>query len=104
MEYQYEVTSIEGLVQLLACNLLPHGYWFYVTGQIPEGKDPRQIDTKLVEKYRSPVRDWRPALIVTESSERDLRHHRQVLPLLCNHNSGMRSSGRLGNTGPGRPA
>jgi len=38
-------------VQFLACNLLPHGYWFYVTGRIPEGKDPRQVDRKLLKKY-----------------------------------------------------
>ena len=36
MEHRYETTSPEGFVQLLACNLLPHGYWFYVTGRIPD--------------------------------------------------------------------
>ena len=51
MGYICETTSIEGLVQLLACNYLPHGYWFYVTGWIPEGKDPRRVDAKLIEKY-----------------------------------------------------
>jgi hypothetical protein len=51
MEYLCETTSVEGLVQLLACNLLPHGYWFYVSGWIPEGKDPRRVDAKLIDKY-----------------------------------------------------
>jgi hypothetical protein len=51
MEYRCETTSIEGFVQLIACNYLPHGYWFYVTGWMPEGKDPRQIDAKLIGKY-----------------------------------------------------
>ena len=51
MEYRCELTSLEGLVQLLACNLLPHGYWFYVTGHIPRRKDPRLVDTKLLDKY-----------------------------------------------------
>ena len=51
MEYLCETRSVEGLVQLLACNLLPHGYWFYVSGWIPEGKDPRRVDAKLIEKY-----------------------------------------------------
>jgi len=51
MEYPCETTSIEGFVQLVACNLLPHGYWFYVTGRVPEGKDPRAVDAKLVGKY-----------------------------------------------------
>jgi hypothetical protein len=51
MEYLCETTSLEGFVQLLACNFLPHGYWFYVTGRIPHGKDCRRIDAKLIEKY-----------------------------------------------------
>ena len=51
MGYLCETTSIEGFVQLLACNFLPHGYWFYVTGWVPEGKDPRQVDAKLIRKY-----------------------------------------------------
>lgn len=51
MEYVCETTSLDGLVQLLACNFLPHGYWFYVTGWIPLGKDPQRIDAKLLKKY-----------------------------------------------------
>lgn len=51
MEYRCVTTSVEGFVQLLAANYLPHGYWFYVTGCMPEGKDPVAIDAKLVAKY-----------------------------------------------------
>lgn len=51
MEYLCETTSLEGFVQLLACNFLPHGYWFYVTGWIPAGKAPQPIDAKLIAKY-----------------------------------------------------
>lgn len=51
MEYLCETTSSEGFVQLLACNHLPHGYWFYVSGWIPEGKDPGRVDAKLINKY-----------------------------------------------------
>ena len=51
MAYRCETTSVEGLVQLLASNYLPHGYWFYVTGSVPEGKDPRAVDAKLIAKY-----------------------------------------------------
>ena len=28
-----------------------HGYWWYVTGRIPKGKDPAAVDAKLIEKY-----------------------------------------------------
>lgn len=49
--YRWEVSSSRGLVQQLASNILPHGYWFYVTGIVPLNKDPRQVDQKLMWKY-----------------------------------------------------
>src|SRR5262245_21679936 len=51
MEYRCAATTLEGFVQQLASNILPHGYWFYVTGRVPEGKDCDAVDRKLVEKY-----------------------------------------------------
>ena len=51
MDCQWETSSVEGFVQLLACNLLPHGYWFYVTGRVPADKDPAAVDVKLIGKY-----------------------------------------------------
>jgi hypothetical protein len=51
MEYRYLATSVEGFVQQLACNLLPHGYWFYVQGKIPQGKDAALVDEKLLQRY-----------------------------------------------------
>jgi hypothetical protein len=51
MQYRYEATSVEGFIQQLASNYLPHGYWFYVAGWLPEGKDPEAVDRKLTEKY-----------------------------------------------------
>src|ERR1700689_5209260 len=49
--YRAEATSVEGFVQQLACCYLRHGYWWYVCGWIPEGKDPVAVDLKLIEKY-----------------------------------------------------
>lgn len=51
MEYRYEASSATGFVQQLACNYLPHGYWFYVTGVVPEGKEIATVDRKLMGKY-----------------------------------------------------
>jgi hypothetical protein len=51
MTYRCEVTSVEGLVQQIACSYLRHGYWFYVTGTVPVLKDPRSVDEKLITKY-----------------------------------------------------
>src|SRR5262245_2344889 len=51
MRYRTEATSVEGFVQQLVSNYLAAGYWFYVTGHVPEPKDPRAVDRKLVERY-----------------------------------------------------
>ena len=51
MAYRVEATSVEGFVQQIACSYLRHGYWFYVTGNVPTDKDPRAVDEKLIGKY-----------------------------------------------------
>ena len=51
MQYRSEVVSVTGFVQQIACSYLRHGYWWYVTGRVPDQKDPRQIDLKLLKKY-----------------------------------------------------
>jgi hypothetical protein len=49
--YRYCTCSVRGFVQQLASNYLPHGFWFYVSGIVPEGKDPTKVDRKLMRKY-----------------------------------------------------
>jgi hypothetical protein len=51
MEYKYEVTSLVGYLQRVATHLLPKGYYFFVQGTLPAGKDPAALDTKLLSKY-----------------------------------------------------
>jgi hypothetical protein len=51
MRYRAVATSVEGFVQQIACCYLRHGYWFYVSGRIPAGKNPEDIDAKLIAKY-----------------------------------------------------
>ncbi len=51
MSYRAVATSVEGFVQQIACCYLRYGYWFYVSGRIPAGKDPQMVDQKLIEKY-----------------------------------------------------
>lgn len=52
MDYRFVATTIEGFVQQLAVGYVGHGYWFYVTGVVPPGKDALAIDRKLILKYR----------------------------------------------------
>lgn len=58
MEYRYEVTSVEGLVQHVAVSLLRNGYFFWVAGSVPEGKDPWKVDEKLLRKYGIRISKW----------------------------------------------
>ncbi len=51
MQYRAVTTSVEGFVQQIACCYLRHGYWFYVSGFVPHGKDPTEVDRKLISKY-----------------------------------------------------
>lgn len=51
MNYRCVATSPEGLVQQIAVSYLRHGYWWYVSGRIPSGKDAEQVDQKLISKY-----------------------------------------------------
>lgn len=61
MSYKYEAASPEAVVQLIAASYLRHGYYWYVTGKVPEGKDPRTVDQKLIAKYDIDVTEWERA-------------------------------------------
>jgi hypothetical protein len=50
-KYRCEATSLGGFVQQLAVSYVARGYRFYVTGYVPERKDPRTVDEKLIDRY-----------------------------------------------------
>lgn len=56
--YQYEARSLEAFIQQLAVQYFAHGYFFFVSGWIPLGKDPRAVDEKLLRKYHINVSKW----------------------------------------------
>lgn len=58
MGYRCVATSVEGFVRQLAVSYITHGYWFYVAGEIPEGKDPAVVDAKLIERYGIAISKW----------------------------------------------
>jgi len=55
---RYVAATLEGFIQQLAVSYVKNGYVFYVTGRVPAGKDPREVDRKLVEKYGVGVSKW----------------------------------------------
>ena len=57
-DYKCVATTPEGFIQQLAVSYVAHGYWFYVSGLIPETKDPSAIDRKLISKYGIGISKW----------------------------------------------
>lgn len=45
-------------VQRVAVDLVQHGHLFYVTGRVPERKDPRALDAKLIGRYGLNLSRW----------------------------------------------
>ena len=58
MVYRCVATSIAGFVQQLAVAYVANGYWFYVTGRVPESKDLASVDHKIVSQYDIAVSKW----------------------------------------------
>ena len=58
MTYRHEATSVAGFIQQLAVAYLTHGYWFFVTGVVPDGKDPQRTDAKLLGRYGVDISRW----------------------------------------------
>ena len=50
-EYRCVASSLDGFIQQLAASYLRHGYFFYITGTIREGRDPREIDRRIIDRY-----------------------------------------------------
>lgn len=50
-EYRYLATSREGFIQQVATSYVNRGYRFYVPIQIPDAKDPRLVDEKMLDIY-----------------------------------------------------
>lgn len=56
--YRCVAGSLEGFVQQIATAYIPHGYWFYVQGWIPDCKHAEKVDAKLVERYGVAISKW----------------------------------------------
>ena len=58
MRYRAEATSLAGFVQQIAVSYVANEYFFYVTGSVPESKEPAAVDRKLVTRYGIDVSKW----------------------------------------------
>ena len=58
MAYRCVAASVAGFVQQLAVAYVANGYWFYVTGRVPDHKAPASVDQKIIERYDLEVSKW----------------------------------------------
>jgi hypothetical protein len=56
--YRYEALSVEGFIQQLAVCYVGRGYFFYVTGVVPERKDPCTVDATILGRYHIDISKW----------------------------------------------
>lgn len=56
--YRHVAITPEGFVQQLAVGYITHGYWFYVVGTVPDGKEPADVDRKLIRRYGIDISKW----------------------------------------------
>ena len=80
MQYRYLTSSLTGCVQQLACNILPHGYWFYCMGRVPDKKDPLAIYAKLLGKYGIEISSQHLELLRVINQERQAAGYEKVSP------------------------
>lgn len=66
MDYRAEASSLEGFIQQLAVGYLARGYRYFFQGLIPDGKDPRAVDAKLIARYGLAISKFKRARRKTE--------------------------------------
>jgi len=86
IDYQCEATSVAGFIQQLAVAYVARGYFFYVTGLIPERKNPSSVDAKLIDRYDIAKSKWSRARRkrAGHASVQYLRYNRRFL-ILATH-------------------
>ena len=92
MAYRCVALSVAGFVQQLAVSYVAKGYWFYVTGRVPDHKHPAALDQKIISQYgldiskRARVRRKQGGLVNVQYLRYDrffvilAKHERHLLP------------------------
>ncbi|MBX3412595.1 MAG: hypothetical protein KF708_07900 [Pirellulales bacterium] len=88
IEQRIVATTVEGFVQQLV-SYITRGYRYYVTGEVPLGKDAATIDEKLIARYGIDAKKWTRARRKSQglANLRYLRHGRFFVILATPGNS-----------------
>lgn len=101
MAYRCEANSTHAVVQLMAASYLRHGYFWYVTGTIPAGKDPTQVDQKLIAKYGLDISEWERSRRKKQglANAHYLRHDRWFILLVTEGHHPLKAPAAKGGEG-----
>ena len=100
-KYRCEAASPEAVVQLIAASYLRHGYYWYVTGKIPDGKPSERVDHKLIAKYGIDVSEWQRSRRrkLGLANAQYLRHGHWFILMLTEGHHAIRSPTSAGGEG-----
>ncbi len=99
--YRCEASSPEAVVQLIAASYLRHGYYWYVTGKIPDGKPVDRVDRKLIDKYGIDISEWQRSKRRKSgiANAHYLRHDRWFILMLTAGHHPLRAPSKAGGEG-----
>ena len=58
IEYRSEAPTVEGFIHRVAVDFISNHYRYYVTGYVRGGKDPQEIDRKIISHYNIAIDKW----------------------------------------------
>ena len=101
MKYRCEAISPEAVVQLIAASYLRHGYYWYVTGRIPDSKSATSVDRKLIDKYGIDITEWQRSRRRKQgiANAHYLRYDRWFVLMLTEGHHALRAPARKGGEG-----
>src|SRR5262245_65761456 len=56
--YRCEAPSLEAFIHRVAVDFVKNHYRYYAMGYVREGKDPGEVDARIVSKYRIDIDKW----------------------------------------------
>ena len=82
--YRCEAVSVDGFIHQLVRHVR-NGYVFYVVGEIPEGKDPEQVDANLLKRYGIDVPPWTRSRRPSGSAAVHYIRYKRTFVMLANY-------------------
>jgi len=85
-DYRYEVKSVDGFLSQVVRYVANGGHYFYIRVKVPEGKDPRAVAEKLLDRYDIRKKRWqRKKRHLKETASIHLLLYQEVIVIILTH-------------------